>query len=263
MPLRTPIRRAALATLVLALGTGCQREPSEPAPAADDAPADAAIALAEEAPLPYRARGNEPFWSIVLDASELRWSTPDTAHPVIWSGLTRSARADGFDLTAHREGRVLTLGATTLICRDNMSGMPHPHIVRVHVDDREFQGCGGEPLALLTAQQWTVAMIDGTAVAGPAPTLAFTEDRRASGFAGCNRWNAGAQLDGEGLRFGQAASTMMACPDNEMAQERAFLGALASVTRHDFDAAGHLLLMAGDGTRVVATPSPAAAPPAH
>lgn len=262
MPLRTPIRRAALATLVLAFGTGCQREPYEPAPAADDAPADAAIAQTEEAPPPYRARGNEPFWSIVVDASELRWSTPDTAYPVIWSGLTRSARADGFDLTAHHEGRVLALGATNLICRDNMSGMPYPETVTVRIDDREFQGCGGEPLALLTAHEWTVAMIDGTAVAGRAPTLAFTEDRRTSGFAGCNRWNASLQLDGEGLRLGQAASTMMACPDAEMAQERAFLDALARITRHDFDEAGHLLLMAGDETLVLATPTPAPEPDA-
>lgn len=165
----------------------------------------------------YRARGNEPFWSITVE-------------------------------------RVL--------CRDSMSGMPFPDTVTLHLDGRDHPGCGGEALDLLSGKEWTITRILGHEVVEPAPTLAFLGDARAAGSTSCNRWNAPFLLSGEGLGFGLAASTMMACAEATMMQERAFLDALARITRHDFDAQGALLLKAGDETLVVATPSPAPEPDA-
>lgn len=259
MPPRSPARLATFAAfgISLGLGTGCHHEPAEPAPAghaAITATAAATAAPPAAAPLSYRARGNEPFWSITLDAAELRWQTPDEASPVVWSTLTRAARADGFDIAATRNGATLALGATRGLCRDSMSGMPYPHHVRVLLDGREFHGCGGDAIALLAASGWTVTTIGGRAAGAQAPTLRFTMEGRANGFAGCNTWMSGIRLTGEGLAFDRAASTMMACPDAELAQERAFLDALTQVTRHDFDAGGQLLLKAGDTTVVTATP---------
>lgn len=220
--------------------------------ASDAAPAQAA----------YRARGNEPFWSIEASDDELRWTTPDTPDAVVWSGVARTDRADGFDLAATRDGATLTLAATATLCRDNMTGMPYPHTVTVRVGETDYRGCGGEALELLTANEWTVTTLGGTAAGERPPTLQFTADGRANGFAGCNRWMSGAALSGEGLAFDRAASTMMACPDDAMQAERAFLDALSKVTRHDFDEAGNLLLKAGDETVIVAAKAAPAETPA-
>jgi heat shock protein HslJ/membrane-bound inhibitor of C-type lysozyme len=212
---------------------------------------DAASPVTSEAA--YRARGNEPFWSIETIGDTLRWATPDTPEAVVWGGVTRTDRADGFDLSASRDGSTLTLAATATLCRDSMSGMPYPHTVSVRAGEQDVRGCGGEARELLAANAWTVSSVEGTASGERPPTLEFMLDGGAAGFSGCNRWMSPATLTGEGLTFERAASTMMACPEEDMKVEQAFLGALAKVTRHDFDEAGNLLLKAGDDTVIVAS----------
>ena len=207
----------------------------------------------------WRARGNEPFWMAEVAGNELRWTTPDSPEPVVWAIDSQSSQNGDLAIAATRDGAALALSATKGLCRDTMAGMPFPQTVSVRIDDREFKGCGGEAIDLLAANEWTVSTIAGTAAIERAPTLAFQRDGNANGYAGCNRWMGPAALTGEGLGFARAATTMMACPEEAMAQERAFLDALAKVTRHDFDEAGNLLLKAGDETVIVAAPSPAAA----
>ena len=53
-------------------------------------------------------------------------------------------------------------------------------------------------------------------------------------------------LTGEGLSFGPAAGTMMACPPDLMAVERRFLTSLEPVNRFDFAEDGTLEMFAGD-----------------
>ena len=205
----------------------------------------------------YRARGNEPFWSIDYDLGSLAWRSPESPDPVVWGTANRQDRPDGLEIVASREGSTLSLVAVTGPCRDRMSGMPYPHLVSVTIDGTAYEGCGGEALDLLLGKVWTVETLGDATVEGRAPTLEFSAEGRVAGGASCNRWNASATLDGEGLRFGQAVSTMMACEPAAMAQEKAFLDALATVTRHDVDEAGALRLLAGDTTVLVATPGAA------
>jgi heat shock protein HslJ len=107
---------------------------------------------------------------------------------------------------------------------------------------------------VLTPNAWTVASIGGVAMNGRPPTLEFSADGQASGFAGCNRWTSSAVLSGEGLRIGMAAATRMACLDDTASkQESDFLAALGRVTRFDIDTNGDLLLKAGDDTVIRAT----------
>jgi heat shock protein HslJ len=65
--------------------------------------------------------------------------------------------------------------------------------------------------------EWTLTELDGAAIAPTergAPTLKLSsKERRASGFAGCNRYTGGYELNGATLRFGALAATRMACPD--------------------------------------------------
>jgi heat shock protein HslJ len=77
------------------------------------------------------------------------------------------------------------------------------------------------------------------------------------GSTGCNRYNAGVSLTGEGLTIMPGPMTMMACDDPAGAVEQGFMAALATVTRFDFDEdTGALLLMAQDRPVVTARPAP-------
>jgi heat shock protein HslJ len=71
-----------------------------------------------------------------------------------------------------------------------------------------------------------------------------------SGNAGCNGFFAGYVIDGAQLTIEQGASTMMACPEPEMAQETAIwaaLGQAASYTVVD----GQLTILNSDGVAVI------------
>ena len=101
---------------------------------------------------------------------------------------------------------------------------------------------------------WQLVELDGEAVppggAGREPHLVFdTKEARVSGSGGCNRLAGSFELSGEDLRFGPMAVTKMACADDVMRREDAFLRALGSVTRHELDGAT-LAVLAGE--RVVA-----------
>ena len=54
---------------------------------------------------------------------------------------------------------------------------------------------------------------------------------QAVGFAGCNRYFSSVSLQPESIKFGQAGSTMMACP--EMDGEQAFLDLLSQVNAYE------------------------------
>lgn len=65
--------------------------------------------------------------------------------------------------------------------------------------------------------EWKLVELDGAAVpdtppGAPTLTLSSKEDR-ARGFAGCNRYTGGYELEGASLRFTAIATTRMACPD--------------------------------------------------
>jgi heat shock protein HslJ len=73
-----------------------------------------------------------------------------------------------------------------------------------------------DPSALENVE-WTLVELDGVAItttSHPAPTLKLSsKERRASGFAGCNRYTGSYELDGSRLQFGAMAATRMACPE--------------------------------------------------
>jgi heat shock protein HslJ len=64
----------------------------------------------------------------------------------------------------------------------------------------------------------------------------FGSDRSVAGSAGCNRYHARYELEGDALAIGPAAATRKMCgaPEGVMEQEAAFLAALGTVARIDF-----------------------------
>ena len=91
------------------------------------------------------------------------------------------------------------------------------------------------PVALpLVGTTWTLTTIaSGDAVSsvlnGTEVTAAFTADATVSGSAGCNRYSGSYTWTGDQLSFSPLASTKMACADDVMAQESAFLASMEQV----------------------------------
>ena len=98
-----------------------------------------------------------------------------------------------------------------------------------------FASCGredddAEAPASLDGSSWT--LVEGMDVTIPddvAMTIAF-EAGRASGSGGCNRFTGSYEQVGESISLGRVASTRMACDEEVMSAERAYLSALESVS---------------------------------
>lgn len=99
----------------------------------------------------------------------------------------------------------------------------------------------------IAGRRWNVVELEGTElVPGADETLPYLEldaaEGRVSGHGGCNRLSGSYELEGEKLRFGPVATTRMACAEDVMRREEAFLAALAATKRYQFDA-GLLVLL--------------------
>lgn len=218
------------------------------------APILAAPALADGVE-PFRARGNEPFWSVEMTSAAI------TFRPMDGAGVTvkpvPSPRQDGnaevYEATAGGQSFVLRIAST--VCTDTMSGMPFPKTVTVAIGAKTFEGCGGEPVTLLLGE-WTIAEIDSQpAVAGSTPTVNFAEDGKLSGNASCNRFFGSYTLTGEGLTIGDVGSSMMACDQPLMDQEMKVLDILKAVGGFEIAGDGALILRAHDGRTITARPA--------
>jgi putative lipoprotein len=92
-----------------------------------------------------------------------------------------------------------------------------------------------KPDASLTDTYWKLVEMGGRAAAPGAGQrelnlVLSSEGARVQGFSGCNRFTGIYELSGDQVRFGQLASTRMACMEG-MEQEQRFLDALARTTR--------------------------------
>ena len=116
-----------------------------------------------------------------------------------------------------------------------------------------WEGSGrGEPLSSnnLTGAEWQVRELSGHAVAPSVdrqqPFIIFDEAKKqASGYAGCNRFFGGYELNGEALKFGPIGATKRSCPDLEEGVESEFFKVL-DATRRWRIVDGTLELLNGD-----------------
>lgn len=98
--------------------------------------------------------------------------------------------------------------------------------------------------------KWLLTEVSGTPVSPLAgekqPHIMLdAEMKKVSGFAGCNNFFAGYEIDGAGLKFGPAGSTRMACPDLETGLETEFLKALDKT--RGWEIRDNVLLLLGGG----------------
>jgi heat shock protein HslJ len=100
----------------------------------------------------------------------------------------------------------------------------------------------------LPGTSWTLLDLAGDTLTVPAPTIAFGADGTISGSGGCNTFNGTYTIDGSAISFGPLATTRMACPDDVMAVEDAYLLALDGAASWSIGDDGRLVL---DGATVL------------
>lgn len=101
----------------------------------------------------------------------------------------------------------------------------------------DFAPLGGGAAAGATLENtpWKLTRLGDISVSAPSPQreaylLLDPKNHRVSGSGGCNRLMGSYELNGEQLKFGQMAGTMMACPEG-MDTEQAFLKSLGQVIK--------------------------------
>ena len=194
---------------------------------------------------PFRASGNEPFWSLSVEQGQMPLSRLNEGE-LAPQGY-RAGDSSGEWLSDGQPQ--IRLQLSDQLCEDSMSGMSYPQQVRVQVEGKQLEGCGGNTARLLQGGEWVVEDINGGGIIDRSRvTLNFGEDGRIHGRSSCNNYMGQYQLSGEGLSIGPLAGTRMACPPSLMEQEQRVLKNLEAVQRFEFDQTGALLLHSAEGT---------------
>jgi heat shock protein HslJ len=89
-----------------------------------------------------------------------------------------------------------------------------------------------------------IALVEGSPV-----TLDVAADGAASGTSACNQYNTVVTVDGTDVSFDTVSSTAMACPDDVMAVETAYIQALGDVNTGSIE--GETLTLSGNGAELV------------
>ncbi|HKP15066.1 MAG TPA: META domain-containing protein [Gemmatimonadaceae bacterium] len=203
--------------------------------------------------LPFRARGNEPGWSLDVGTREMTLVADYGERRVVASTPAPTTAGDTTRWTTSAQEHEILVTVVDRLCHDGMSGFPFPRTVAVRLDGRELTGCGGESVEVLLGPAWIVRSVDGATVPDASrPTLRFMADGRVVGRAPCNGFGAGYTLRGDELAFSDISATMMACvPAVVMQREQRFLALLAAVRR--FERSGDtLILRTEDGRAIIA-----------
>lgn len=115
------------------------------------------------------------------------------------------------------------------------------------------QGAGGAPASALLGPEWVVEDIAGRGIIDNSRvTLNFEAEGRSGGKGSCNTYGAGYQTDANKITFESPFSTMMACAEALMNQERVFFDLLPEIKRFDIADDGALILSTEDGRTITA-----------
>lgn len=189
----------------------------------------------------YVARGNEPGWTLTIDATLIVYtgnygSTKITA-PLVTPEVTtlgRRYRSGALDVTIAEIG-----------CIDD-GDTRFTDSVSVVAGGETVRGCGGGERTSTSIDiantAWRFVSINGVEVAGDRPAELRFADGRMSGSAGCNRFMGDYSLENDMLRAAKLASTLMACNGPGAAQEEAFFKVASRPMLVSFDATGRLVL---------------------
>jgi heat shock protein HslJ len=148
--------------------------------------------------------------------------------------------------------RRLTVDITRQQCNDGMSDRIYADTVRVTVDGRSLQGCGGTilPPATLQDTSWEIVAINGRSVPGGEQYRINFAGNQLSGRAGCNSFSAGYRVDRDGFQAGPLAMTRMACTGVGMQLEQAVGRLLSERVRLYYPDGGTLVMRGASGGEI-------------
>ncbi len=160
----------------------------------------------------YRALGTEPFWGLTIDQREIVFTEANAPGARVVQPTPRVIVGVAGEI--YQTPRI-NVNIVHAACSDGMSDRTYPDKVQVRVDDRAFEGCGGEPLApaTLANTSWQVLAVNGRETpGGDRYAVSFQADRLSARF-GCNTMGGNFQVQGTTLAIGPLAATRMACGD--------------------------------------------------
>jgi heat shock protein HslJ len=212
--------------------------------------ATAMPATAQTNAQPYRAAGTEPFWSLTIDGSTMRFEAPG-ARPVI---VPRPKVIHGFAGEIWQTRRI-NVNTVHKSCSDGMSDRTYADTVQVSVDGRRYEGCGGEvssqPAPLPSSPilgEWRISALDGRPVAPRSTPSVTFRDGNISGNASCNSFGGSYRFERGRLQAGPLRTTRMACVDRvRNVQERTILGLFGERLTVSRNRAGKLVLTGARG----------------
>lgn len=199
---------------------------------------------------PFRALGQEPAWSLDISGGALELVSDYGNQRQRRAIVERSQHGAETRYVARDDSGATEVTLTRQVCRDVMSGMPHPYAVELRADGAQpLSGCGGEPLSLLAGRVWLIEDLAGGGIIDRSRVSVefLPEEGRVSGLASCNPYSAAFTLNGEGLRVDAAAVGTRACVPALEQQERKFLELLRGVGAFDIDPTGALMLIGPAG----------------
>ncbi|WP_404338764.1 META domain-containing protein [Sphingomonas sp. MMS12-HWE2-04] len=201
---------------------------------------------------PYRAAGNEPFWTLTIGARTMQFEAPGR-QPV---RVATPRVIHGFAGEMWQTRRV-DVNSVHQRCNDGMRGEAYADTVTVKVDGRVYKGCGGEPVASpapasLLEGSWTIQSIGGRPpLRGTHPSVEFRGDR-ISGDSGCNRFSGSYRFVRGRLTTGPLASTRRACVGGGAnAQEQRLLRLIGQRLSVSSNRGGKLVVTAANGQTLV------------
>ena len=192
----------------------------------------------------YRALGTEPFWNVTVERGRMVYQDAEQRRVSVRVERPRPMRL-GYRYDTRRLSMTVFRGRE---CSDGMSDRRYADTVRVRVDGRSLEGCGGAilPPATLAGTSWRIVAIDDADVSREDRYQIQFEADRMSGRAGCNSFNGSYRVSSDGFQAGPLAMTRMACPGPRMEHERTVSRILAGRVRLYYPD-GDTLLMRGVG----------------
>lgn len=197
-------------------------------------------------PQAYKALGTEPFWSLIIDGPNMKFSRE---REISVSDAQARPSFNGWRYTSAK----ITADVTFTECNDGMSEFTYKDTVTVMAGDKKYRGCGGGilPPETLERTAWQMREINAEDIPPDQGAMITFRDGRMSGSVGCNRLSASYTFADRTLSVGPVMSTRMACPDPVGRHEAAFVGILGGTFTTSFPGDGNMVLTGADGSSVV------------
>lgn len=199
--------------------------------------------------MPYfKASGNEPFWNITISDSGLTFKSLIADFDNFETPISEPIGALDANVKMYKietESVQLNIQISQNECVDNMSGDISPYVVALELKrntDTEFQkleGCGSYQTDYRLHDIWVLETLNGVKVtlSNFTKELPYLEINSSAntfmGHAGCNSVRGSIFYEKEILRFTNAATTLMMCPEGNKEDE--FLKALQSSTSYTIE----------------------------